>query len=327
MRISGRSPQRGGALIAVLWLTAALTAIAFSVAQTVRAEIDRATTASEGARSYYLARGAIERFLLDLDRDGPRLLRESPFVRYVFPEGDAVVELIPETSKLNVNSIQPEELLRMLLAMGLEADRAESITAAIIDWRSPALGMDAISPFDVKYLAQTPSFRARHASLEEIEELLLVDGVTRELFFGGYERNRDGSLAARPGLRDCLSIYGTRGAVDARTATVPVMAAVGVAPGAVDLLLAARKQNPALDMETFAKLQPLLGESAMRLGLGGRSMFTVRATARLRHGDVLSDTRRSVEALMKFNSRPKPHHILRWDDTAVTSFSGVDVAW
>ena len=324
MRISG---ERGGALIAVLWLTAALSAIAFSVASSVRSEIDRATTASEGARSYYLARGAMERFLLDLDRSGPMLLRTTPFVRYVFPEGDAIVEMIPETSKLNINQIQEEELLRMLLAMGLEADRASYVTAAILDWRTPLATQDTVSPFDVRYLAQVPSFRARHASFEEIEELLLVDGVTRELFYGGFERNRDGSLAPRPGLRDCLSVFGTRGAVDFRTVPVPVMAAVEVPLPVIDLVVQARRQNPLMDYESLARLQPLLGDSAGRFVLGGRTMFTIRATARLRQGDRLSDTRRSVSALMKFNNRPLPNHILRWDDQAVTSFSGMDVAW
>lgn len=319
--------ERGGALIAVLWLTAALSAIAFSVASTVRSEIDRATTASEGARSYYLARGGMERFLLDLDREGPGVLRASPQVRYTFPEGDVVVELIPETSKLNVNQIQPEELVRLLLAMGLEADRAEQVALAVIDWRTPLPTIEAISPFDLKYLAQAPSFRARHASLEEIEELLLVDGVTRELFYGGFERNRDGSLTARPGLRDCLSLYGSRTAVDIRTAPAPVMAALEVPLPVIELVTQARRQYPAMDYEVLGRLQPLFGQSAGRFVLGGRTMYTVRATARLRLGGRLADTRRSVSALMKFNNRPKPHHILRWDDQAVTSFSGVDVAW
>ncbi len=36
--MTSRSSERGTALLAVLWLTAALSAIAFSVADTVRAE-------------------------------------------------------------------------------------------------------------------------------------------------------------------------------------------------------------------------------------------------------------------------------------------------
>ena len=53
--------QRGSALLAVLWLSLALSAIAFSLASTVRGETERTATAVDGIRAYYLATGAIER--------------------------------------------------------------------------------------------------------------------------------------------------------------------------------------------------------------------------------------------------------------------------
>jgi type II secretory pathway component PulK len=56
--------QRGSALLAVMWLSAALAAISLSVAATVRGETERAATTSEGARAYYLAAGSIERAAL-----------------------------------------------------------------------------------------------------------------------------------------------------------------------------------------------------------------------------------------------------------------------
>ena len=57
---------RGSALLAVLWLSAALAAIAFSLSSTVRGETERTSTAVDGLRSYYLASGAIERASLEL---------------------------------------------------------------------------------------------------------------------------------------------------------------------------------------------------------------------------------------------------------------------
>src|SRR5450432_4166331 len=56
--------RRGGALLAVLWLSAALSAIALSVANTVRTETERTATSSEGLRTYYLASGSVERAIL-----------------------------------------------------------------------------------------------------------------------------------------------------------------------------------------------------------------------------------------------------------------------
>ena len=53
--------QRGAALLAVLWLSAILAAIAFSLATTVRGETERTSTLTEGVRGYYFATGALER--------------------------------------------------------------------------------------------------------------------------------------------------------------------------------------------------------------------------------------------------------------------------
>src|SRR5580698_6584848 len=53
--------RRGSALLAVLWLSAALAAIAFSVSTSVRSETDRVASAADGLRAWYLATGSVER--------------------------------------------------------------------------------------------------------------------------------------------------------------------------------------------------------------------------------------------------------------------------
>ena len=56
-----------------------------------------------------------------------------------------------------------------------------------------------------------------------------------------------------------------------------------------------------------------------RLRVGGNSIFTLRATARLRRPDGgLSDLRRTVAAQVKFMppGYDSPYHILRWYDNA-----------
>jgi len=48
----------------VLWLSLALSAIAFSLASSVQGETERTSTAVDGLRSYYVVTGAIERAIL-----------------------------------------------------------------------------------------------------------------------------------------------------------------------------------------------------------------------------------------------------------------------
>ena len=186
-----RKTSRGGALLAVLWLTAALSAIAFSLATTIRAETDRVSTNSDGVRAYYLAAGSVERAVTWMSWTGqsnpdgsPKYFAPGmPGFRYSYPTGEVFVELIPEASKLNVNTATREDLLRLVLVVGAEPGRAETIAAAIIDWRTP-INPQQGGAFDQVYLSRSQSFRAPHASFEEIEELALVQGMTQELFHG-----------------------------------------------------------------------------------------------------------------------------------------------
>lgn len=312
-----RTSRKGAALISVLWLTAVLVAIAFGVSITVRGEIDRATTLSEGIRCQFLARGAMGRFFLDYQQLGKRIFSAGPVYRYSFPEGEAVVELVPEASKLNVNTLPAEDLTRLLLALGTMPDQAEAITAAIVDWRmSPMSGQT--SPFDAGYLERGPTFLPRHASIQDGEELLLVRGVTRELYYGSLQRNAAGELVPRGGLKDCLSVYGSNVGVDAQSANPAVMMALGIPPEGVARILEMRRATPRFVPEQWSLLRESLGPAAGRLSLGGRSMYTLRATARLRSGGGLSDTRRSVAALIKFEPKPQvPYHLLRWEDNVL----------
>src|ERR1700689_1138532 len=115
-----RVSRRGGALLAVLWLSAALSAIAFSLANTVRGEVERTSTAIDGLRSYYLAQAGIDRGILYMlwGNAAPpsariKYLPGIPVLPFTFPGGEVIVELIPETAKMNINTARPDDLLRL----------------------------------------------------------------------------------------------------------------------------------------------------------------------------------------------------------------------
>ena len=194
--------RTGSALLTVLWLTAALSAIALAVAANVRGETERAATnlddtkatsprgapSSRAAAAHAMGRRVLQ---IPFPGDGSRLShgrssrRNHPGRLQTEPQRDA-----------------PEELQRLLLALGQPEDRADEIAAAIVDWRTPVTPLHQ-SLFDAFYLAQSPSFLPAHASFTQNEDLLLVKGITPDLYYG---TSLDGS---RAGLRDCLSVYGS----------------------------------------------------------------------------------------------------------------------
>jgi general secretion pathway protein K len=315
----------------VLWLSAALAAIGFSLASTVRGEAERTSTALDGVRSYFLAVGGIERCQVELLWSvlypGQRVIKEgSTEVLYNFPSGLVRVEIIPETAKLDVNTTPIPELVRLLNALGEPPGRAEAIAAAIDSWRRPA-GDGAPPAFSGNGL---PSFQIPHASFQEIEELLLVPGVTPDLFYGTYvpteaaepavaaDGSPAGRLAPRGGLMDCLTVYGSGNQVDANTAAPAVLAAIGMPPYAIQALVARRRNAPLTQPELWEFMQSV-GADASRLRVEGNRIATLRATARLRLPDgKLSDLRRTVSAQVRFQQPGSKNAVdtLRWYDTA-----------
>ncbi len=311
---TGSKGTRGSALLMVLWLTAALSAIGLAVANNVRAETERTATNVDDAKSYFVARGAIERAALHVLWGRDYHIAGDPSMDLSFPSAEVHVDIVPEASKLSLNGSPPEDLLRLLIALGTPEDRATEIVAAIVDWRTPPNPLQP-SLFDAYYLSLSPSFLPRHASFAENEEVLLVRGMTAELYYGA-------SLdQSRAGLRDCVSVYGSAGAVDIDTAQLATLEAVGLAPADAATVVSSRAQHPVLDYKELAGIAQSLGPAGNRLSIGGQTMFTLRATARMRQpGGKLSDLRRTVAALVKFNfagntdNKPVGFEVVRWFD-------------
>jgi general secretion pathway protein K len=325
MSITEEARQRGTALLAVLWLSAALATIAIALADTVRGEAERSATAVDELRSHNLAEGGLRRALLYIGwgrahMDVPRYQPQGPFFNFDFPEGKAVVEIVPETAKFNINTAAPDDLTKLLVNVGLPEPRAAEISAAIVDWRTPVPQVP--TAIDAFYTTLRPPYVAPHAPFLDIEELLSVRGVTADLFYGAWQPTPAGSpqaLIEHDGLRDCLSVFGSIGQFDVNTAAPAVLAAIGVPPEGVAALIQQRQRQPFLTQQDLMPFQGVAGEGFGRLRIGGISMFTVKSTARLRLGNgQLSDLRHTVAALVKISPKgfAAPYHILRWYDTA-----------
>lgn len=306
--------RRGSALLTVLWLTAALAAIGVAVAHNVRGETERAATNVEDVKAVFLARAAIDRAVL-YRRWGADYFK--PFTvayDFDFPSGQVHVEMIPESARLGLNSATPQELFRLLIALGEPEDRATETTAAIVDWRTPS-SRERPSVFDGYYLSRVPSFLPAHTSFRENEEMLLVRGITSDLYYG---TSLDGS---RAGLRDCLSASSMGGLVDVNFARPETMVAIGVPAVDAQAIVTRRNSRPFLDYRELVPLQQALGPVGGRLGLSMPNMLTFRATARVRQADgKLSDLRRTVSALVKYFSadnklgKPAGMEVVRWYD-------------
>jgi general secretion pathway protein K len=312
-------------LLAVLWLSAALATIAFAISATVRSETGRVSTSADGLRAWYLATGSVERGIQWMmwgaggrGRDGKARFwdAQKPRLIMVYPSGDVVVEVIPESSKLNVNTASPMDLNRVLGAVASDPGQAAQIAAAIFQRRMGGGGPAAPAPG----LGPASTFRGAGASFQEIEDLMALPGVTPEVFYGNYASDSAGHLYARGGLRDSLSVWGSAsGPFDINTASIAILEAYGVQGAALANLLTRRQAAP---FRTIGEVAALLGRGGGQFRIGGNSIFTLRATSRLRlpNGRGPSEVVRTASAVVKvFNPLtygPGNVHVLRFYDDA-----------
>lgn len=130
-----------------------------------------------------------------------------------------------EQAKLNLNTVD-QDTLALLLKNILQATESFSraLAVAIIDWRDA--GQHELVGFssDGYYKGLEYPYEAKERPYERIDELLLVKGVTREIF---------------EALRPFVTVYGD-GHININTTSRPVLEAYGLDPVTVDKILKAR---------------------------------------------------------------------------------------
>jgi len=308
-------------LLAVLWLSAALAAISFAVASNVRVETARASTLSETVRAGYLASGAVESAILRLQSAHNRSQPAPGQFRYLFATGQAVAEVIPETSKLDLNSGKAPDFMNLLLALGAPPDRATQITAGIVGRRGGSGGFGGGGS----------SFSSSAASFQEIEEVLWIPGMTPDLFHGNYTRDpRTGQLVRLGAFKDCVSVRGSAQRFNVNGIEPALLRSLGVPWSQVNAFVAQRAAAPFSNAADLGRAASTAGPAISRLSVDANTIFTVRATARLRLPDGrLSDVSRSVSATVKLRlpEMQPAYHVLRWDDQAFSSAFSEALAW
>jgi hypothetical protein len=334
--------RRGTALLAVLWLTTALSMIAFSVASSVRSEIERSIGQQESLRAYYLARGAVEQTIFRL-RESPasglpldQYLRASRRGYVRFASGEALVEIVSEQAKLHPRQLTPALLESLLAVMGEPIENRVQVTNGLL-----ALGRgfpgQLLNP--VGFAGQNPAagstFLPSLASLDNVEELMLLPGINSEVMYGRFQRQADGALRPVAGLLDCISPLTQPGSpLDVYNVHPTLLIAMGMDPAKANALAEARAVPGA---DRSGALAPFLGRdpSGAVLAIGDVGPgFQIRATARVRTSSAtLSETRRTVSLLVHVVPPPPQYfwleafNYLRWYDQAHSELAARTAPW
>jgi hypothetical protein len=236
--------EKGAVLVLVLWVLAFLTLVGgfYAVEARIRSNLGQqawdALQGREIIRSLLLIAGT------RLAAPGSAVENESEDVLFAVDgttytldfEGQQVVFSVEdENGKLDLNKGSESQIREVILGLLNEEDLevADAIVDAILDWRDPDDLVRLHGAEDDVYEEMVPAYKPANGPFKLVEELLLVHGVTQELFYGPltWESEYGEKLEENTwqgGFQDIFTIYNKSGAVVKEYAPLPLRDILGV---------------------------------------------------------------------------------------------------
>ncbi|HEV2495150.1 MAG TPA: helix-hairpin-helix domain-containing protein [Terriglobia bacterium] len=317
-----RGSEEGIALIVVLWGVALLMMIALLFASSVQIETRATIDQKEAVQAYGIACGGVQAamfemgypLLSDLQRPNFWMWREGERETVVpFPGGRAVLEIVNETGKVDLNLASGVQLERLFKAHGLNTATASNLGQAILDWRKPTADDDQSNALDAYY--SRLGYAARHAQFGSVEELLRVRGMTPEIFYGTLIVTPEGKIVPFGGVRDDLTIFSKAAAVNINYGSAAALESVpGITPELAATIIRERVMNGpyrSIDDANLRLSASLPDESIPYLTTTDTSYYSVVSV-----GEVTgSRVRRVVKALLYARANGGvPARIVLWYD-------------
>jgi general secretion pathway protein K len=315
--------DRGIALVVVILMVSVIIALTVEFNRSTRDGLYGTANLSDGIRLYYVAKSGFNggEALLTADLNNYDALTEqwarlellSAQSESFFQKGSFQVVIEDETGKIPINKLitgnaynQPvKDLLVRLLSQPefkLEPGRIGEIVDAIKDWLDKDDEVTGLGAESSYYRSLATPYAAKNGFLDCIDELLMVKGVTKELYYGTKET---------PGLKNCLTVYG-EGAININTAPKLVLRALSpdVSVDNAARMDAYRRTegNDLADVSWYRKIPGLQGMNMNYSVLAVKSSyFTVVSTG------VLGKMKQTVTGTIKRGLGPGSAELLSWN--------------
>lgn len=269
--------EQGFVLIAVLWLIALFTIVALGYARTTRYKAQeivnelrllqenrlQASALEIAAAQYELYTKNRQRFLSSGFEDSltPEQRSVMWYPRYEtyalqMENEEFFVRLTPVDGFISLRAMTPDLWFTVLEVCGVaDEDARLAIMAAVADWEDEDSLLHLDGAEADYYAGLSVPYACKNAPMEHIEELLLVRGVTPEIFYGTQEH---------PGLRHFLCVDGEHAKLDINSVSpLAFRIATSLTWDEIDALVALRQENPFMTMAEAQEEVSLVGASEL----------------------------------------------------------------
>jgi general secretion pathway protein K len=287
-----QSSQSGFIIVAVLWILAALAALAviFSVYLSNSARALGATDV--GVQTEALASAGLELTAYQLLRSDDKDRPAQGSFRFRMDNADAFVSFASEAARVDLNKAPKELISNLFQVLGAEPKVAAGFADRIDGWRSKPKP-NAANDEEALYLSAGLPYSPRGAPFAHANELSLVLGISPAM----VER-----------VLPFVTVYSKSADVDVLLAPPEVVAAVpGMTP---EILNGFLKQRVTLQRDEKA-VAAALGPAKEAAKLPEPKAFRVAIVLRFDNG-----RRSSTEAVISLGKDKEPYNVLFWQDEA-----------
>ncbi|HET6839983.1 MAG TPA: type II secretion system minor pseudopilin GspK [Bradyrhizobium sp.] len=289
------APEHGFVLVAVLWIIAALSALATIFAIYLSNSAHALALGDTGVQTEALVSASVEltAYQLWLTADNARPSQGS--FRYRLDNADIDVSFVSETARIDLN-LAPKELLANLFSgLGASQENAEQYADRVIAWRTlPKADSteDEVSLYRAAGLAYSP----RQAPFAHVNELALVVGFSPALV--------DRALPF-------VTVFSGQPKIDALVAPPEVLAALpGMTPSGLKEFLSARPNLP----RDAAAVAAALGPAQAGATIDKSNFFRIVTAIKFDNGRQTSS-----EVVIELRGKEDPYRVLSWRDEVETT--------
>ena len=335
------SKARGVALVMVLWVVAVLSVIVLEFCFAMRTEVNITNNYKEELQLYAMAEGGVQRAVAELiykHDPGVQQMRKTMKLEEVpqekmewvtdgrsyllpFDQGVCEVRVVSEAGKININLASESTLRKIIGNLGLEGEKKDIVVDSILDWRDTDEFYRVNGAENDYYQSLKEPYYCKNGNLDSVEELLLVRGVTPDLFYGRKMIKSEGDVSKDgAGLKDIFSIYATGEQIDINSATpVTLRFGLGISEEVARQIVKAREEKGFEHQQDLLQRVPEI--SAFMGGIANLLVFrssvpyyTIESKAKKKEGA----SNRGIKVIVKVEPADRrKHKIVQWVDAVL----------
>jgi type II secretory pathway component PulK len=318
---SGRL-EAGVALLAVMAAVSVMLLVALAFSGSVQIETRSAIYRKEATQAYALAVGGVQAAILEIayppvedQKEKPRFWRKGQsLVRVPYAQGVALVEIVNETGKLDLNVAGREQLARLFEARGVRTDQAAQLALAVDHWRKPP-GSDAEGFKALDEYYRDAGYSPAHNRFTSVEEALRVRGMSRDIFYGTAEFSPENGIQYLYGVGQDLTVYSDSTHVNVNYASEAALLSVpGVTEDLAGSIIQERRKRP---FQSLDDIRQRLGTSAPDQAVPFLSFEDDSRTYTIVSVGMVNGSRlrRAVKAVVQVGPEDSAlHRIIAWYD-------------